>query len=47
MPVYKDAKGNWYVKIRYIDWTGKKNKQQKEDLKHKKMQKDMKLNFYQ
>ena len=24
MPVYKDAKGNWYVKIRYIDWTGKK-----------------------
>lgn len=23
MPVYKDKNGNWFVKLRYTDWTGK------------------------
>lgn len=33
MPLYKDAKGNWYIKIKYTDWTGKKKQTTKRGLK--------------
>ena len=48
MPIYKDdKKGTWFVVLRYNDFTGKKwDKQQKEDLKPKEMQKFMKAILY-
>ena len=36
MPVYKDDKGNWYIKIRYTDWTGQKKQTTKRGFKTKK-----------
>lgn len=45
MPVYKDAKGNWYVKIRYIDWTGKKKQTTKRGFKTQKDAKRYEVEF--
>ena len=36
MPVYTDDKGNWYIKIRYTDWTGQKKQTTKRGFKTKK-----------
>lgn len=36
MPVYKDDKGNWYIKIRYTDWTGQKKQTTKRGFKTRK-----------
>ena len=36
MPVYNDDKGNWYIKIRYTDWTGQKKQTTKRGFKTRK-----------